>query len=95
VTFRRKIYYNLEELQKDLDGWLEYNNNSLTHQGKHYQGRTPMKTFVDSLELYRRKNLENEKSQVFDTCQLYCWSNYMMDSFFSSLKKGFIILMST
>ena len=33
VTFRKKLYGNIEELQADLDEWLEYYNNERTHQG--------------------------------------------------------------
>ena len=32
-------------------------NNERTHQGKRCQGRTPMTTFLDGLELFREKNL--------------------------------------
>jgi len=38
VTFRKKIYRDLEVLQKDLDEWAKYYNNSRTHQGKRCQG---------------------------------------------------------
>jgi hypothetical protein len=34
VTFRRKIYRSIEELQIALDDWLAYYNNDRTHQGK-------------------------------------------------------------
>src|SRR5690625_1988291 len=34
VTFRKKLYDNLEELQKDLDVWIDSYNNERTHQGK-------------------------------------------------------------
>jgi len=34
VTFRKKLYGNIEELQSDLDVWLEYYNNERTHHGK-------------------------------------------------------------
>lgn len=37
VTFRKKLYQTLEELQKDLDEWLSYYNNQRTHQGKNVQ----------------------------------------------------------
>lgn len=70
VTFRKKIYQDLENLQKDLDEWLNYYNNSRTHQGKRCQGRTPKQTFMDSLELVKQKNLDNENDEVFDACQL-------------------------
>jgi len=68
--FREKLYYDLEELQKDLNEWLKYYNNSRTHQSKCCQGRIPMQTFIDSLELVRQKNLDIENDGEFDTCQL-------------------------
>jgi transposase InsO family protein len=42
VTFRRKIYRSIEELQIALDDWLAYYNNDRTHQGKMCCGRTPI-----------------------------------------------------
>jgi len=44
--------------------------NSRTHQGKRCQGRIPMQTYIDSLDLVKQKNLDNKNAQVFDTCQL-------------------------
>lgn len=44
VTFRKKLYQTLEELQKDLDEWLSYYNNERTHQGKMCNGRTSVET---------------------------------------------------
>jgi transposase InsO family protein len=41
VTFRKKVYRDLESLQLDLDQWIEYYNNERTHQGKMCCGRTP------------------------------------------------------
>ncbi|KHD27231.1 hypothetical protein LH67_19855, partial [Xenorhabdus nematophila] len=34
VTFRKKLYGSLDELQKDLDKWMDNYNNHRTHQGK-------------------------------------------------------------
>jgi transposase InsO family protein len=47
VTFRKKIYKTVEELQEDLDVWMDYYNTERTHQGKMCCGRTPMQTFLD------------------------------------------------
>lgn len=41
ITSRKKIYTSLDELQKDLDDWLDYYNNQRTHQGKMCCGRIP------------------------------------------------------
>ncbi len=55
VTFRRKIYTSLEELQEDLDHFLVEYNQERTHQGKRCQGRTPMETFLDGKAIVREK----------------------------------------
>jgi transposase InsO family protein len=55
IAFRRKIYLTLDELQKDLDTWMERYNTERTHQGKRCLGRTPMDTFTDNMPLAKRK----------------------------------------
>ncbi|MBC3917682.1 IS481 family transposase [Undibacterium sp. CY18W] len=55
VTFRRKIYRSMDELQHDLDEWLTYYNDERTHQGKMCCGRTPMQTLIDGKEVWRDK----------------------------------------
>ena len=57
VTFRKKLYSSLEELQKDLDEWMEYYNNDRTHQGKMCCGRTPLATLLDGKLIWAEKNL--------------------------------------
>lgn len=57
ITFRKKLYSSLEELQKDLDEWLNYYNNERTHQGKMCCGRTPMETLLDGKSIWTEKNL--------------------------------------
>ncbi len=57
ITFRKKIYKGLEELQKDLNEWLVYYNNERTHQGKMCCGRTPMETLEDGKNIWKSKNL--------------------------------------
>lgn len=57
ITFRKKVYESIEELQKDLDVWLFEYNNERTHQGKMCCGRTPMETFIDGLKIWEEKKL--------------------------------------
>lgn len=57
VTFRKKIYQSLDELQKDLDAWLDFYNNERTHQGKMCCGRTPMMTLVDGINIWKEKQI--------------------------------------
>ncbi len=57
IAFRKKIYRSLEELQEDLDAWLRVYNEERPHQGRWCYGKTPMRTFLDSLPLARKKLL--------------------------------------
>lgn len=57
VTFRKKLYGDMEELQKDLDEWMAYYNNERTHQGKMCCGRTPIDTLNDGKSIWAEKNL--------------------------------------
>jgi len=55
VTFRKNLYETIEQLQKELDIWLEYYNNERTHQGKMCCGRTPMQTLLDGKQIWMEK----------------------------------------
>ena len=55
VTFRKKVYRDLESLQLDLDQWIEYYNNERTHQGKMCCGRTPMETLEEGKSICEEK----------------------------------------
>lgn len=57
VTFRKNLYSSLEQLQSDLDIWLNFYNNERTHQGKMCCGRTPMQTLLDDKAVWAQKNL--------------------------------------
>ena len=59
VAFRKKLYTSLEELQADLDEWLEYYNRERTHTGKYCDGRTPLQTFRETKHLAQQKQLEH------------------------------------
>ena len=53
VAFRKKIYSTLEELQRDLDDWLDEFNNRRPHQGKRCDGKTPYATWTEGKEVAR------------------------------------------
>jgi len=57
VTFRKKVYTDLQALQDDLDEWLVYYNTARTHQGKMCCGRTPLVTLVAGRDVWKEKNL--------------------------------------
>ena len=58
VAFRKKVYKSIEELQDDLDQWIEWYNTERTHTGKHCYGKTPLQTFGDSILLAKEKLIE-------------------------------------
>ena len=58
VAFRRKVYNTIDELQADLDDWLREYNEERTHSGKYCYGKTPMRTFLDSLPIAMEKMLD-------------------------------------
>lgn len=57
VTFRKKIYQTLEDLQADLDTWMETYNEQRSHQGRWCYGKTPMQTWRDSVSIAKEKML--------------------------------------
>lgn len=57
VAFRKKVYEKIEDLQKDVEKWLEEYNENRTHSGKYCFGRTPQETFKESRHLAIEKML--------------------------------------
>jgi len=55
VTFRKKLYHSIEELQKDADEWIKEYNEERSHSGRYCFGKTPMQTFLDTLVLAKEK----------------------------------------
>ncbi|OAQ20313.1 IS481 family transposase [Thermosulfurimonas dismutans] len=59
IALRRKLYRSLEELQEDLDLWIERYNRQRPHQGKYCEGKTPMETFLGNVPLAKEKMHSN------------------------------------
>ena len=57
VVFRKRLYRTLEDLQGDLDAFLEEYNAHRPHQGRWCYGKTPMQTFVASVALAKEKQI--------------------------------------
>jgi transposase InsO family protein len=70
TAFRKKLYTTIDELQSDVDTWINEYNTVRTHSGKYCYGKTPMQTFLDSIQLAKNKMLDtlhdtsNELSRV-------------------------------
>lgn len=55
VAFRTKIYSGIDELQRDLDAWINRYNTERTHEGKMCCGRTPFVTMLAGKEIWNEK----------------------------------------
>jgi hypothetical protein len=58
IAFRKKLYTTIEQLQTDLDEWVEQYNQERTHTGKYCFGRTPLQTFRETQHLAQAKQLD-------------------------------------
>lgn len=59
IAFRKKMYGSVDEIQADLDLWLNHYNNERPHSGRYCYGKTPMQTWNDSRDLARGKDLQS------------------------------------
>jgi transposase InsO family protein len=62
--FRKKIFGSTDDLQVELDRWLQFYNRERTHQGKRCQGKTPIETFIDGMNLATEASLTKEENQA-------------------------------
>lgn len=69
VAFRKTHYKTLEQIQIDLDIFMNYYNEKRTNQGKRCLGRTPKQTWDDGYELYKKYMLE--KMEVTDAVAIH------------------------
>lgn len=58
IAFRKKLYESIEQLQQDVDLWLEHYNNERPHSGRYCFGKTPMQTFQESKKIVEQKMLD-------------------------------------
>lgn len=59
IAFRKKLYSKLEELQSDIDQWIDFYNGERPHSGRYCFGKTPAQTFSDSKDLAQSKDLNS------------------------------------
>ncbi len=57
IAFRKRIYATIEQLQVDLDAWIDEYNQARPHQGRWCYGKTPMQTFLDTLPIAKEKSI--------------------------------------
>lgn len=58
IVFRKKVFRSIEELQAELDAWLNWYNHERTHSGKYCFGKTPWQTFMDAKHLAWEKQID-------------------------------------
>ena len=62
IMGRKKFYESVEEMQKDLDEYLEHYNTKRPHQGRNMNGQPPKKAFIKGLK--KRPRNGNKKKEV-------------------------------
>lgn len=60
IAFRKKIYSSVEQLQQDVDEWIDSYNCNRPHSGRYCYGKTPMQTFLNSKQIVQQKMLERQ-----------------------------------
>ena len=60
IAFRKKIYKSGEQLQQDVDDWIDSYNCTRAHSGRYCYGKTPMQTFLDSQQIVQQKMLDRQ-----------------------------------
>ena len=60
VAFRKTFYESVDQLQQDLDRYLEFYNRERAHQGYRTLGRTPYIAFLEGLAAAREQGVEPE-----------------------------------
>jgi hypothetical protein len=58
IIFRKKLFNSIEEIQEELDLWLDWYNRERTHSGKYCYGKTPHQTFMESKQLAKDKQVD-------------------------------------
>lgn len=70
ITFRKKIYHSVEQLQQDVDEWLKKYNEYRPHSGSRCYGKTPMQTFQDAKKLAMEAQLEKRLESGQNTTEI-------------------------
>ncbi len=69
IAFRKKLYTSVEQLQHDVDDWIDSYNCTRPHSGRYCYGKTPMQTFLDSKPLVQEKMLHQQFGNTIEVKQ--------------------------
>mgnify|MGYP001620049582 CR=1 FL=1 len=67
VAFRKTFYESLDQLQCDLDRYVEFYNRERAHQGYRTQGRTPYQAFLDGIAAMREQSENLAANSIAET----------------------------
>ena len=70
IIFRKKLFSSIDEIQKELDLWLDWYNTERTHSGKYCYGKTPLQTFIETKQLALEKQIDHlpwKQSETFSS----------------------------
>ncbi len=70
MAFRRTLYESVEQLQTDLDKYLDFYNRQRTHQGYRTKRRTLYQAFLDGVKACFRN--ESPELESTDRIELRC-----------------------
>ncbi|MBN2280341.1 MAG: IS481 family transposase [Candidatus Marinimicrobia bacterium] len=60
-VFRNQLFTSVEELQIELDKWLDYYNNERTHRGYRNMGKRPVETIIEGKKKVKEKLKKKDK----------------------------------
>ena len=93
IASRKKIYATIEQLQNDLDTWMNSYNTERTHSGKFCFGKTPMQTFIEGITVARKYQLQNQETiqpNEADKTSFGCKSEEMYVTFANVIGQFFL-----
>ncbi|MCV0426595.1 MAG: hypothetical protein K5905_14090, partial [Roseibium sp.] len=57
-AFRKIVFQTIDDLQRELDIWIDHYNGERTHQVKMCCGKTPMETLIDGKKVWLDKKID-------------------------------------
>lgn len=72
IKFREKFYEGLDELQRDLDAWLDYYNTERPHRGYRNTGKRPIETITNHIPELEPEPKSTVRKIAKCTCYYLC-----------------------
>jgi hypothetical protein len=91
ITFRKKMYTTLADLQTDLDRWVQEYSEVRAHQGRWCYGKTPMQPFDEAINHALSDQVltfTQEQHDLYDTTLSSVWAVNRGDAGEQPLRAG-------